>query len=455
MKKLIIPFLTIFLGLTACKTANDVGPDTSATNKNGTLTCNFTFTLLANGVVQFNNTSQGGVEFYWELGNGKRSEEKSPKINYAYNDTYTVKLTAYNNKGDSKEIIKNVTVTNGKTPLIATGEWSVATFTAGGVKAVESYRNHVYEVDITENNQDVIISIESPDLDINFNLYNPLGTPVWDGLDLYQFKRQVFTEIKINNKGKYRIVVAPQDRYAIGKYKLTVKAIGQNLNRVSVNTIKKSDDFGIDGGGGCCSDNNSPRNRHYSFEVTENNTFVDINLSADAYVGFQIIDTYGKTIIPYYFGKNAYSNEKFNKGVYTLIISTLERNVKATFSLEIVGKVQKLTEKIQTTIGQVAQWPGNLAAANNNSYNIYTFDVIEDNSYVDIYVISKNITNYTVLYEVSPVTTKYTSQKDVNSYQLRQLKAGKYALEVYANSKSTESYSLKIVGQVANLKKVL
>ncbi len=67
----------------------------------------FTFVLNGN-TVQFNNTSQGQGSYVWAFGNGQTSLQTNPAYTYPQPGTYTVRLTASNECGQS---VKERTVT--------------------------------------------------------------------------------------------------------------------------------------------------------------------------------------------------------------------------------------------------------------------------------------------------------------------------------------------------------
>jgi PKD repeat protein len=80
------------------------------------LNANFTWNMLSNGNVQFNNTStgtSGGTTYLWHFGNSSTSTNTSPSHQYASNGSYTVTLVANNNFSvscvDSVTYVINVT----------------------------------------------------------------------------------------------------------------------------------------------------------------------------------------------------------------------------------------------------------------------------------------------------------------------------------------------------------
>lgn len=85
---------------------NLFGNNSSAQNDlitvNTTPLANFGANVLANGTVQFNNTTQNGISYQWNFGDGTpASTEISPSHTYSQSGTYTVSLSAINGCGVS------------------------------------------------------------------------------------------------------------------------------------------------------------------------------------------------------------------------------------------------------------------------------------------------------------------------------------------------------------------
>ncbi|MCB0549388.1 MAG: peptidylprolyl isomerase [Phaeodactylibacter sp.] len=60
--------------------------------------------------VQFDNESQKAERYQWAFGDGNTSEAESPSHKYKASGTYTVKLTAINNKGKEKTVEKQISI---------------------------------------------------------------------------------------------------------------------------------------------------------------------------------------------------------------------------------------------------------------------------------------------------------------------------------------------------------
>jgi gliding motility-associated-like protein len=84
----------------------------------GSIVANFTTSPAAgcvNAPLQFNNTSNGGVTYYWNFGDGNTSTAASPAHTYMAPGVYNVKLAIYDGPcGDS--VTKQITVNPSPTP---------------------------------------------------------------------------------------------------------------------------------------------------------------------------------------------------------------------------------------------------------------------------------------------------------------------------------------------------
>lgn len=60
--------------------------------------------------VQFDNQSQKASSYQWAFGDGSASDAESPMYKYKASGTYTVRLTATNNKGKEKTVEKKISI---------------------------------------------------------------------------------------------------------------------------------------------------------------------------------------------------------------------------------------------------------------------------------------------------------------------------------------------------------
>ena len=456
---------TYLAKLTVTNATGNNSIEKTVTVTNGTnpvLTADFSFALLANGDVQFTNKSTGGTgtkTYKWDFGYGQTSTDKDPKVSLVYNGDYKVTLIASDGSFGTKTVEKVVAVANGKAVPTASDEFSTAKGTSGG--EYYSYRNHFYIFEVTEDNKNVTANIQSADIDVAFYWYDNLG----QDLDRYgQFSgptaNRNFTNSKKLNKGKYTLLVVTKNRYEIGKYNLTIRGIDASPVRVASTTLKDNKDFG-DGGGGSTnffSEYLSPRNKLYTFEVLEDNTYVDIDVSsnnADTWV--KLFNSLNQSQNLIRGGRRDFQNLKCDKGIYTLLVGTVENLVKTNYNLEINGKVSKLTEKVAKVLKVDDKWSGNLVVVDGRdfSFDNYTFDITEDNTWIEITSISSDVNNRTNIYNSSgQEVSSNPFNTDKICRQTFKVSKGAYKIYLRGFSKSTAAYSMSVIGQVANLKKL-
>jgi PKD repeat protein len=428
---------------------------TVTTGRDLPINADFTFSLFANGDVQFTDKSTSASTYSWDFGYGLTSTEKSPKVSLTYNGDYKVKLTVRGKfLTDIASVEKTVTVTNGKALPTVSDEYNSTKGTSGGNSY--TFRNHIYTFDVNEDNKIVTANIQSADVDVAFFWYSPLGQDLNNYPQFYGPKTsRNFTDIQKLNKGKYTLVVTTKDRYAIGKDAAPVRVASARL-------LSTNKDF-ADGGGGMETNFNeylSPRNKTYTFDVTEDNTYVDIDVastSADTWV--KLFDNLGQSqnYASIGAGRTPNVNLKVNKGNYTLLVGTVDRLAKTNFSLEINGKASNLKEKIFNSLKTDDKWSGNTSSEwPNGSFSEYNVDVIEDNLYMDVTITSVGENNIFKVYDSNSKIIEdmgFLFEDKINR-RITKVSKGKYKIRVETRNKSTAAYSISIVGMVANLKKL-
>lgn len=96
----------------------------------------------------------------------------------------------------------------------------------GGLSSPNAPQNATYAFDVTEDNSSVDFIIESPDFNLAYWLYNPLGQRVshsWGDRSLY--------DVQESGKGKWKIVVGTQDASVSGKFKICLVGKFQNFRK--------------------------------------------------------------------------------------------------------------------------------------------------------------------------------------------------------------------------------
>jgi PKD repeat protein len=417
------------------------------------LTADFSFTALTNGDMQFTDKSISAISYKWDFGYGLTSTDKNPKVSLIYNGDYKVKLTVESKNYDTKTVEKTVSVINGKALPAVTDEWNSTKGTSGG--DAYSFRNHFYTFDVTEDNKTVTANVQSGDIDVAFYWYNSLGQDL-NGRPSYS---RNYTDTQKLNKGKYTLLVTTKNRYAIGKYNLVIRGIDLAPVRVTSTTLKDSKNF-AEGAGGSYTYFDaylSPLNKYYTFNVTEDNTIVDVNVmsnTADTWI--KLYNSLGQSLNYIDLSRTPFQIQKLQKGTYTMLLGA-DFATKTDYTLEINGKVEKLVEKVAAVLKISDKWSANLVTTDGRDYSFdnYAFDVTEDNTWIEVVATSADVENRTNVYDSGGVDVSSAPYfTDKVKRQTFKASKGKYKIYLRSAGKSTAAYNLLVVGQVANLRKL-
>lgn len=251
------------------------------------------------------------------------------------------------------------------------GEWLAAEGGAGGRDNPESYKNFQLEFLVEEDNKPILILLTSPMLDVSYVLHNTLG----EVIERSSAGRSVDGE-QVLNKGKYRIVVMA-DRNAVGKFQLDIHGIRKAilpLPREILNSGSKN--WGDLGGGGNAL---TPKNHMYTFEVTEDNAVVDIELaSPDTDISLYIGNINGEIIEKTSGNRSRFKLVKFNKGTYYVMAGSHVRGSKGGYTLNVYGKVKNLKQITAKNKAVDGVWQV------GNDTHTFELEVTEDNSLLDV-----------------------------------------------------------------------
>lgn len=323
-----------------------------------------------------------------------------------------------------------------KTSKKFSAEWLAQTGGAGGLQNPDSFKNFQLEYEVEGNNQPIKYELTSSDLDVSFFLYDENGARMYDSPS----GRSVSSE-KTLNAGKYRIVVMAE-RNGLGKFSLTISGIKQDIVKISSKTLNSNEvAWSEQGGGGLYS---TYRNHVYTFEVTENNTYVDIEMeSKDTEIGLFLFDQV--QLLTEATGRRShYILGKLNKGTYVVMAATAIRGAKGKYKLNVYGKVENL-KKIDS---QEKVINGNWA--NGKSGDKHKFEVTENNSAFEVELSSPSYQIAFAIVNEKGVVVGGPQYGGGNSeFVIVTLQAGTYEVYVYpANSNSgSGNYKLLVFGK--------
>lgn len=450
------PLLLVALGAYLCFCFS-CGDDGLLGNKNNLPSADFTIEQTPCSTppcnVQFINQSEDATTYIWEFGDGtSSSEDIDPVHPYDSIANYTVTLTALNSNGEdvaTKTLFlgeENSAVIDTENPFWAYG---------AGRNNPESFRNHHYKFDVTENNSEVEIILESNDIDVQVWLYSPLGERI-----TYNGGSRSHTLTETLNSGQYEVIVGTYYRGDIGNYTLDVKGNVTTPTRIS-STNERIEDQVWDTQGGGYYNPSSLRNHQYTFEVTEANTAVDIILeSKDSEVTLELLNSF-ESFDKEWGDKSEYIIYTLNEGVYSIIAGTYERDRPLSeYTLDVEGKIKNLTkiESSQSVFEEV-DWETNGGGRYNpESFrnHHYIVNVSESNSTLDIILSSAQ--SPVALWLFGPNGGNYLKREwgDQQEFIVSDVSSGPHKIIVGTYDRNTydATYDLDIVGKINNTSRI-
>ena len=313
------------------------------------------------------------------------------------------------------------------------GEWLATKGGAGGMDAPESFKNFQLEYVVDEDNKAISYQLGSDALDVAFALYNTLGELIY-----VSNKGRNVTHELVQNAGTYRMVIMA-DRNAVGKFMLNVHGIRREIAAKPFDIISSGNkSWGDLGGGGPYV---TPKNHIYSFEVTEDNSWVDIEIgSNDTEVGLFITNANGEIISQGTGRRNLYGVLKFNKGVYHVMAATHIRGTRGNYVLNLYGKVKDLEQSVfQSKVIQGA-W------VNSGDRKVFEVEVNAENGMLDVELGSQQ---YYVRFGIQDSKGNGDIvQNAQNVYQVYRVQPGKYTIyvEPHFGSSLAGNFRLTLVG---------
>ncbi|WP_147276931.1 hypothetical protein [Runella aurantiaca] len=330
----------------------------------------------------------------------------------------------------------------------ASGEWTTARGGAGGAPYqdpnLNTFKNFQYTFDVVGSNKVVKMSLSSSDIDVQFALYNPLGELIGTSSS-GRSSSQSFTL----NEGKYRAVVCAARR-AVGKFVLNVVGVNSDLGLIPSQTLQSdTQNWGPLGGGG---KEKTFKNHFYTFEITDDNTSIDVELeSPDTDIAVYIYDELGQVLNSNFFSERyRFLLTVAKKGVYTIMAATGNRGSVGSYRLNIFGKVNDL-KRVES---QVATIKGNWI--NNNSVDTYSLQLNPNSSPLDIEFSSADAKAIMDLQNNVGSRITYTITSKNTDYIVRDnLPKGEYRIIVYpGRNQGAGAYTLNVYGQFSDLKKL-
>jgi hypothetical protein len=326
------------------------------------------------------------------------------------------------------------------------GQWTADLGGGGGFENLESFKNVQYLFDVEDANHPVIITLTSPDINVQYALFDPLGTRI----DVSGQSRGESKQYKLN-AGQYRVVVA-SDRRAVGKFDLVLVGTKAGATRIPFETLQSgSQSWGSLGGGGSTK---TFKNHFYTFDVTQDNFSVDISLeSADTDVELVVYDPLGQVLASDFFNSRyRFKVLALKKGTYTVMAATDQRGSVGTYQLNVVGKVLNLKKVESQTTTVKGSW------ASKTSVDTYTLQLTPNSSPLDIELTSPD-TNAGIDLQTGAGTLIVSSAAVTSKEEFivrQDMAKGTYRILVSPGRISgvPGNYTLSVHGQFSDFKKL-
>jgi hypothetical protein len=342
---------------------------------------------------------------------------------------------------------------------LANGAWT-DTLSAGGFNNFASFKNFHYTFTVENPNQKVSIELTSPDIDVKYALYNALGQQIGTSTT----SKSISQEVTLSPGERPHRLVVTADRQAVGTFKLKVGGAKDGLTRLPFNILRsQKQSWGDLGGAG---PNKSFKNHFYTFDVTDDNTSIDIELqSADTEVALLLYDSNGSVANTVGGQRYVYTIPAVKKGTYTVMAATSQRGNVGDYNCNVYGKVANLKRVSANAETKSDTWP---AGKVGETAQVYSLDITSTgNSPLDIALSSGDVNVFLQLQDGSEKLITNTTSTAKSTYLLNQdLPKGTYRIRVrpagtetatnpsQSSNSAGGAYKLSVFGQFANLKKL-
>jgi hypothetical protein len=330
-------------------------------------------------------------------------------------------------------------ITNPATILrTAKGEWLASDGGAGGTGSTNaaSFKNFHYSFEVKTNNQKIEIGVSSPDINIEYNFFDPLGKLIERTIISRNIKKTYTV-----NAGVYRVVVSAA-RYAVGKFELTLLGVNDEPKKIGSTILKSNTQtWGPLGGGGY---EETFKNHYYTFDVNENNQAVDIEMeSPDVDITLVLYDPLEKKLQWERSDRREFILRQLNKGTYKIMAASNTRGGLGNYNLKVNGQVsnlQKRSSQIKTIVGE---WK------KGDQIDRYDFETLNDNDPLDIELLSPDVNVFLELANDKDELLQKASANKKSETIIRPLAKGKY--RIYVSPRNVNGtggkYTLNVVGR--------
>ena len=330
-----------------------------------------------------------------------------------------------------------------------TNQWNSDKNGAGGFSNYDSYKNFQYNFEVGSNNQPVEITLSSSEIDVKFVVYNPLGQII-NTSSIGRNLKEPYTL----NAGIYRLVICA-DRRALGKFSFSLIGVLADPVLIPSQVLTSgTQNWGSLGGGGFYK---TFKNHFYTFEITAENTNVDIELqSGDTNVALVLYNELGQIVDTQRKDRYVFSIIAVKKGTYTAMACTDERGSTGNYTMNIFGKVNSLQKIVSQSNSISGNW------VNNKSVDIYSIEITANNSPLDIELSATNLNVSIYLQNDSGSEIDAAGNYFYNYTETiisKDLPKGVYKIKVnpfsfQPNGVTGGNYTLNVFGQFTNFKKL-